>query len=166
MRASIRGLALVMALLGVTSCASAQSPEANPAMIDPLTIERTGQPNDALVCPPDRCTAEPDKPPPEFDLPANEVFEAWLTVVKSEPRTTLIADDPDQLLVNVEQRSRLFGFVDTISARVLPIGDARSSIAVYSRSNVGYWDLGVNKGRVDSWLEALRMQLDGTTSSQ
>jgi uncharacterized protein (DUF1499 family) len=49
----------------------------------------------------------------------------------------------------------VFGFVDRISCRAVPDGCDRSTLFAYSRSETGYWDLGVNRRRLRSWLAAL-----------
>lgn len=151
-------------VLSFTSSAHAQSPEPSAAMIDPLTIARTGQPNDALACPPDRCATEPTATSPEFLVPAGDLFRFWLETVRAEPRTTVTAEDEAEFLMNAEQRSRVLGFVDTIAARVLPLDDQRSTIAVYSRSNIGYWDIGVNDNRLTDWLAALTARVGSSTN--
>jgi len=62
--------------------------------------------------------------------------------------------DPSGLRLVAQQRSRLSGFVDTIAVEVLPLADGHSSSAAYSRSETGYWDLGVNTARLEAWIRA------------
>ncbi|MCB1632914.1 MAG: DUF1499 domain-containing protein [Pseudomonadales bacterium] len=38
----------------------------------------------------------------------------------------------------------------------MPLGEARSTLIIYSRSVYGYSDLGVNKARVNRWLAELQ----------
>ena len=56
------------------------------------------------------------------------------------------------------QRSAVFRFPDTIWVQpvALPQG---SSVIIYSRSNYGYGDFGVNRERVGLWLDLLREAL-------
>ena len=61
----------------------------------------------------------------------------------------------DGLSIEAVQRSSLIGFIDRISARAVAMSDGQASLAVYSRSAVGYWDLGVNRWRVVAWLDSL-----------
>jgi uncharacterized protein (DUF1499 family) len=63
------------------------------------------------------------------------------------------------LQIEAEQRSAVFGFVDRISARFVPLGADRSTLIAYSRSEVGYWDLGVNRSRLRDWLAMLPAKL-------
>jgi uncharacterized protein (DUF1499 family) len=62
----------------------------------------------------------------------------------------------DGLQVEAQQRSAVFGFIDRISARFLPVAPERSTLIAYSRSLVGYWDLGVNRNRLQRWLTDLK----------
>lgn len=128
---------------------------ASPLDLDPTRVERTGRPNDRLVCPPGACSAAPDAPAPTLELPAEELFERWRRVVRAQPRVTVLLDDPVGLRLVAQQRSRLWGFLDTVAIRVLPQADGRSSFAAYSRSETGYWDLGVNAQRLETWIAAL-----------
>jgi len=59
------------------------------------------------------------------------------------------------LRFDLVQRSALFRFPDTVSIEVIPLGDSRSTLAIYSRSTYGYSDLGVNRKRIERWLARL-----------
>lgn len=123
--------------------------------VDPASVSRTGRPNDYLVCPPDLCAAAPDRASRRYRVSAERLAEAWSAVVAAAPRTRLVAADPSLRLYTFEQRSAVMGFRDTILVRFIPLAGDRSTLAVYSRSEVGYWDLGVNRRRVEAWLAAL-----------
>lgn len=80
--------------------------------------------------------------------------EGWRTlfeVVAALPRTTVVTNTDDYL--HVESRSALFGFVDDVEFQLRP---ADNTIAVRSASRLGYWDLGVNRRRVEQIRERLR----------
>ncbi len=128
---------------------------AAPLDLDPTRVERTGRPNDRLVCPPGACAAVADAAAPTLELPADALLERWRRVLRTQPRVTILLDEPLGLRLVAQQRSRLWGFVDTVAIRVLPQGPGRSSFAAYSRSETGYWDLGVNAQRLESWIAAL-----------
>jgi len=77
-----------------------------------------------------------------------EARKALEAVVRSLPRSKLIASSGD--LVRAEFRS-LLGFVDDVEFR---IDGAAGMIHVRSSSRKGYWDLGVNRRRVEAIREA------------
>jgi uncharacterized protein (DUF1499 family) len=77
-----------------------------------------------------------------------EAREAIETVVCSFPRATIVAASGS--VVRAEFRSRL-GFVDDVEFR---IDGAAGMIHVRSASRKGYWDLGVNRRRVEAIREA------------
>ncbi|MEM0922633.1 MAG: DUF1499 domain-containing protein [Pseudomonadota bacterium] len=52
------------------------------------------------------------------------------------------------------QRSKLVGFPDFLTVKSVPVAGG-ASLVVYSRSQYGYSDLGVNKARVEDWLSKL-----------
>lgn len=122
--------------------------------MDLRTFERGTSPNNALVCPTGVCRAKADGKSPVFPLAQKNLMERVKRVISVQPRTQLIASDEalDQLVF--VQRSRLFGFPDTIWIQGLAV-DAGSSLIIYSRSNYGYSDFGVNGDRVRRWLAAL-----------
>ncbi len=123
--------------------------------LDPTTVARTGRPNDRLVCPPGVCAAPADEPAPVWAVAPKRLFAAWREVVEAAPRTVIVELDETGLRLVAEQRSRLFGFVDTIAVKVLALPDGRSTFAAYSRSQTGYWDLGVNRERLERWIGQL-----------
>jgi uncharacterized protein (DUF1499 family) len=113
-------------------------------------------PNTWLVAPLDFAPAKPDATAPVFDVPAKRLAQAWISVVESEPRTKILAVSGDGLQIEAEQRSAVFGFVDRISTRVIALEPIRSTLVAYSRSQVGYWDLGANRRRLQLWLAKLK----------
>lgn len=124
--------------------------------IDFRTLTRSQRPNQYLVCPRDLCTATPDAVSPVYDMPATRLRERWLSLMAQQPRLEQIAVSKDGWQYDFIQRSRLLRFPDTITVRFLPLGDKRSTLAIYSRSHYGRTDFGVNHKRVEAWLTALQ----------
>jgi len=143
----------ILALLALLPGCSLDVKTSEP--IDLLTIERSDSPNDALACPPRLCRAEADFESPIFRTTKTELINQARKVIKAEPRTKLIGSSStlDQLVF--VQRSQLFGFPDTIWVQGSEV-DLRASLIIYSRSNYGYWDLGVNRTRIRNWLDKLK----------
>ena len=120
-------------------------------------LSRPDSPNHWLVAPADADQAlHADDIAPVFDMPASRLAATWQQVVREQPRTQVIAVSADGLQVEAEQRSALFGFVDSISFRALPLDGERATFIAYSRSQVGYWDFTVNRRRLQAWVAALR----------
>lgn len=125
-------------------------------MLEFESLRRPRSPNTYLVAPAGLCReATADREGPVFAAPAAQVHAAWLRVLAGQPRTSVLASDEDRLQVEAVQRSAVFGFIDDVSARFLPLPDGRTAVAVYSRSRVGRYDFEVNRKRVESWLGAL-----------
>jgi uncharacterized protein (DUF1499 family) len=149
------------AFLLLTACGRLEPGSVEPTAIpDPLTVERTWLPHDALVCPPRACAAEADRTAAVLAHAADAVLAAWRRMLTAEPRTAVIAIDPDRRLLLAQQASRLVGFIDTISVHVIPLGEG-TSFAAYSRSEFGLGDMGVNAARLDAWQAAVEAILAG-----
>ncbi len=130
-----------------------------PADLGPVafeTLERRTNPNDALACPPSLCKARSDLAPPLFAVDANGLRAAMTKVIASEPRVSLVHTNDTALIDRYVQRSALLRFPDTIVVRYIEQPGGRSSLAMYSRSQFGRSDLGVNKARLKRWLGKLR----------
>jgi uncharacterized protein (DUF1499 family) len=76
-------------------------------------------------------------------------------VIASEPRISAVDIADDSLTDRYVQRSALFGFPDTIVVRYLDYPGGKSTLAIYSRSQLGHGDMGVNKARIERWLVKL-----------
>ena len=64
-----------------------------------------------------------------------------------------IAGDPSSGHMTYVARSRIMGYPDAISVRLVPVGDG-TRIDIFSRSRFGYSDMGVNAARVARWVAA------------
>jgi len=119
--------------------------------VDFATLERRSTPNDCLVCPKDFCPgAAPDFEPPVFALPAWRLRAVASRAILEEPNTELVHSDAgqDRFLV----RTPLMRFPDTVDMTVIGLGDDRSTLALYSRSQIGRSDFGTNARRLRRWL--------------
>ena len=122
------------------------------------TLKRRSTPNDALACPTDLCSAKSDIIPQLFFVSASELQLAFGNVIASEERVTKVeAADRDRTERYI-QRSRLMGFPDTIVVQFFERPGGRSTLALYSRSQMGKSDFGVNRARIARWLEKLTMR--------
>lgn len=132
------------------------------SLLDFASLERPDSPNHWLIGPVDSGAArDPDEPAPGFSVPAERLAAAWLDMVSEQPRVTVVARSGDQLQIEIEQRSRVFGFVDRISFRAVEVDNTTSTLMAYSRSELGYWDFGVNRRRLEDWLALLQQKVPG-----
>jgi len=147
-----RGLGLALVFL----CASVlmvRAAEHDPAKwhVDPTKVQRTEEPHDALAAPEGTTTGEPDIVLPLTDTPAEEQLKALDAVARSDKRVEVVAGSVAEGWITYVQRSALFGFPDYISVKTVTT-DKGNSLALWSRSRYGYYDLGVNKERLERWL--------------
>jgi uncharacterized protein (DUF1499 family) len=129
-----------------------------PADLGPVafeTLQRRTTPNDALACPGDVCQAKSDLASPVFAVSAHDLRSAFRQAISREPRLSLVQSDDAGLTERYVQRSRLMGYPDTIVVRFFDRPGGHSTIALYSRSQLGKGDLGVNLARLQRWLNGL-----------
>jgi uncharacterized protein (DUF1499 family) len=80
-----------------------------------------------------------------------DALEQLNAVALATPRTTVLAGWVAAGMVTYVTRSAVFGFPDYTTAR--QDGDV---LVVWARSRFGRSDLGVNRDRIDRWLEAIQ----------
>jgi len=122
-------------------------------------LVRAATPNQYLVCPEKYCPfTVPDRISKAYPVSAEILLSAFRDTV-SEMDSVRIVNDPDPDAFRFVERTSFFQFPDTVSVDVVE-GDAGSSmLAVFSRSQIGRSDLGVNKKRVEALLAALERRL-------
>jgi len=141
-------LAVLLALTTMMLAACAGPPPD----LDLRTVARNGRPSETLACPPGYCTASADLAVGDFPVAPEQLAAIARAAITAMPRTTLLRDDAARGRFVAEQRSAVLRFVDTVWVEVVPRGSAASSVAILSRSNVGYYDFGVNRRRVEGLL--------------
>lgn len=125
-------------------------------VVDFAALERGPDPNQYLLCPKAMCTAETDGEPPVFDVPVEQLQVAWDEMLAEQPRLAVLRRDVTNTQIDYVQRSRLLRFPDLVTVRFVPIDDAHSTLAIFSRSIYGKGDMGVNRIRVEEWLARLK----------
>ena len=123
------------------------------------TLQRRVTPNDALLCPPGRClNARPDWETPSYAATPADLLARVATIADAEPSTGALYQHPG-LHLRFVQYSRIMRFPDTIDVEAFPVGDDKSTLAIYSRSLLGRYDFGVNRARIARWLAVLEKSL-------
>jgi uncharacterized protein (DUF1499 family) len=122
--------------------------------VDPLTAPDPGPRPDeggAKLVPPEA---------PIFAASPQSVMEAFDAVAMATPRVTRLAGSVAEGQVTYVARSRLWGFPDYVTIRVLPVPDTGgATVAIYSRQRFGTRDMGVNRARVAAWVGAVEERL-------
>lgn len=128
-------------------------------MIALAGLKKKWTPNQYLVCPDGYAASPADAAPDTFKVAPDALIAAWREVVEAQARTKEIAFDAAALRAHHTQQSKVMRFTDDIVAEAHPAGEGASHLYVYSRSRLGIRDFGVNKARVEAWLDALRAKL-------
>ncbi len=142
-------------LLAVALVAGCGTEEvAAPAPGNISEIRRPASPNSFLAGPAGFMPA-PDLRTRRFDVGPEQLLAAMKGVMAAQPRVTALADDPGRLRADYLARVRVLGFPDIVLVQALPVGSGQSGLVLYSYSLKGYYDFGVNRGRVKALLTAL-----------
>ena len=124
---------------------------------------RTGKMNDALACPPGDC-AGTSLSTPAFPVPPETLLATVRALLEAQPGTEIVADDPEAMTLRAVVRTPLLRFPDTVSIRVRRSPDGVSGLWLYSRSRIGYSDLGTNAARLEALIAALTERLPNRPS--
>jgi len=156
---TIRSFARIVVLALIVPLLSGCEFDVTP--MDIRTLEERTKSNDALACPAGLCRVDADFESPSFAVSVEELLKIAEKVIGDEPRTQLVAQDENLQQLVFVKRSRIFRFPDTVWIQGVRTGTG-SAIIIYSRSNYGESDLGVNKKRVRAWLTKLTGQIQAS----
>jgi hypothetical protein len=136
--------------------------EADLGPVDFNRLKRRSTPNDALICPADLCPATADGQPPVYLVSEERLRAALAAFALAEPGVSLVyrLDGPGRAFQDrYIARSRLLRFPDTVSVLFIPLSETSSTLAIYSRSQIGRGDMGVNLARVRRWTDPANLGL-------
>lgn len=129
--------------------------------IDFATLRLSSRPNQFLLLPPDFVAAsKPHAQSPSFAVTPDRLMQAWLSLIAAEARVTLVACDAVRRQIRLVARSAWLRFPDDLWIQIEASGEQRASAAIYSRARYGGYDFGVNRKRVEAWLERLPGHLE------
>lgn len=132
---------------------SALFPVGSVEQVDLVAFKLPDKTNQFLMCPIGICAANPHADGPVFDITAAQLRSRWREFSARQPRTELLAEDVAVQQIDYVQRSARFRFPDIITVRFIPVSNSRSALAIYSRSVYGRSDFGVNRKRINAWLQ-------------
>jgi uncharacterized protein (DUF1499 family) len=131
------------------------SPDLGP--VDFETFIRSSRPNTALACPAGFCAhAKADFDPGVYALSEEALRAAFTQYALSQPGVIPVYRHAQPGLPTQDryiQRSALMQFPDTIDVRFITLSETTSTLAIYSRSQIGHSDLGVNLKRIRQWTQ-------------
>lgn len=120
------------------------------------SLQRPPKPNTCLAAPENFSLAsEADFAPPEFDLSAADLFTKLNDIISADRSFSRLLTDADTLRLKFVATTGLMRFKDDVDIEVIPLGEGKSTLAIYSRSRVGYSDLGANRKRVTKLIAKL-----------
>lgn len=125
-------------------------------MIDFRELRLSRKPNQYLMTPPGFClNAIPNRESPVFKMSAEDLMMRFMAVASAAPNVRMVERDAERRQVELVQHSATFRFPDDISAAFVALENGGSTLALYSRSRLGYSDFGVNRRRVEDWTRRL-----------
>ena len=120
------------------------------------TLNLSKRPNEYLILPVEfDCVAVPHSLSPIFNISSKELYSVFYTIIIGERAIKVTYSDRNELKSEFVQYTRLFRFPDDISVEFVEMDNNLSSIAIYSRSRIGYYDFRVNKRRVKRLINSL-----------
>lgn len=126
---------------------------------------RTGKLNDTLACPADDCRKGiPDIETRRYSLPPDALFTVAEAAAKRLPgKVREVGANPVNTRFRMIVYSPLLRMPSTLSVMVTPARGGGSFLYVYSRSQIGYYDLGRNTANIVALLSGIDAELAATT---
>ena len=140
--------AVILINLLATGCSRMETPN-----FQQLILPST--PNFYLACPKDYCNVKSDIYTPVYAVSAESLFNLFNYIIAQEPRTSFVYSIPEQGQYGLTALSQVFPFPDDIAVQFIALSESQSTIAIFSKTRYGYYDFGVNKKRVERWLNKL-----------
>lgn len=109
--------------------------------------------NQYLVAPRGYTAEAPHRLAPVFDRPVQQLAGDFRLHALTQSGVTLKDISIDGRVLELIHRSRLLKLSSRISATFMPLGENRSTLAVYSRSKYGRHS--TSRKRIDDWLAAI-----------
>lgn len=116
--------------------------------VDPVTAERTGNPNDYIVSP-GQLRDDADRVAKVHEGDPKKLLFQFDSI--AGPSSQKLAGSLDDLHITYVHRTPLMGYPDYISVKAVE-SEGGSALVIFSRSRFGKSDFGVNKSRIDNWL--------------
>lgn len=129
--------------------------------IDFAQVRPPDTPNTCLAAPEGLCQrAEPDLITPVVRKSPEALYHRLVGMAEQRRDWIELETDPDNLRLVFVARTAFLRFKDDVDILVLPVpglgdGEIGAQIAIYSRSRVGYSDLGANRKRITALLATL-----------
>ena len=120
------------------------------------TLKRPGSLNNWLVAPAGFVIA-PDAVAPMFNVPMRDLIDTFKLVTLQSKGAAVVEESTHA--VHLVVTTPLMRFKDDVWALFMPVAEKTSTLALYSASRVGYWDLGTNRRRVRDWIERVQNAL-------
>lgn len=127
---------------------------------------RTGKLNDSLACPADDCKKGiPDIETHRYDVPPAVLFKVAEAVLRRVPgKVRVVGANPVNTRLRAIVYSPALRMPSTLSLMIAPArGSGGSLLYIYSRSQIGYYDLGRNTANVVALISAIDAELAATT---
>ena len=121
-------------------------------------FRRSQKPNNYLIAPEGLCRkSTPDAKSPLIKKSPEALFRRLIALFESSGGWKSLDYDENSRRISVVAVTSFLRIKDDVDVRVLPVeglpeGQVGSYVAIYSRSRIGYSDLGANKKRVDALL--------------
>jgi uncharacterized protein (DUF1499 family) len=153
------GAAILMLAIRLYMSRDAEGRAAAAEIVDFAKLGPPDRDNSFVLCPPELCPSSALAPSPTFNMKWERLRDYWQEMVAMQPRIELVAKDAGGRQFTYVQRSAVFRFPDVVTVAFMPVGDARSTLAVLSRSRYGRRDFGVNAARIDAWMAMLQQMM-------
>ncbi len=122
--------------------------------VDPAAARPGSNPNEYLAAPRGATAAPADAQTRLYLESPRALLARFDAIARAQPRTRVVAGDPDSLMITYVQRSRVFGFPDYLTVKAMAM-EGGAGLIIWSRARYGRSDFGVNRARVEAWLAAL-----------
>lgn len=123
--------------------------------VNPYTVVLPITPNTYYVATQSMVESTVHMEAPIYTVPAAVMAKAFNDYVITQPSVLHLAGSVEEGWMTFVQRTPTLRAPDYISVKFIDFEDGGSTLAIYSRSRYGYGDMGVNKARIDLWLQSL-----------
>lgn len=124
-------------------------------MLDFATLTLPSSPNTYLLAPEGLCkAAKPHAHASVYPIGPMRLAAIVRDALVALPNAEVKETQEGGLYLEAYQLTKRLKYRDDVTARILPT-QGGATVAIYSRSRKGYWDLGVNKKRVQTLMKSI-----------